>query len=72
MDAVSLTLGNYTVTAYFGGTIPLPGERFVLNDLRYNAVQAVGTLTIPASPIQIWLPIVFRCAARMRGCADAT
>ncbi len=61
LDSVPLPPGDYTVTAYFGGTIPLPGEPFTLNDPRYNPVQATGTLTVSPPPrATIWLPIVFR------------
>ncbi len=43
---VPLSLGTYTLDAYFSGTIPLPSQTLVLEDERYNPSSDSGTLNL--------------------------
>jgi hypothetical protein len=66
LQSLPLPAGTYNLTAFFAGTIPLPGETVTLEDLRYNPSSTSGTveITIPpldcslavASPDRAWPP----------------
>jgi hypothetical protein len=45
---VPLSLGTYTLDAYFSGTIPLPDQTLALEDERYNPSSDSGTLNLQA------------------------
>ncbi|MBI3242468.1 MAG: CSLREA domain-containing protein [Chloroflexi bacterium] len=45
LGSVPLPPGSYTVRAFFGGTIPVPGNPITLDDPRYNSSSATGALT---------------------------
>jgi hypothetical protein len=50
---IPLPPGDYAVTAYFSGVIPLPTATLTLDDERYEPSVASGALTVPqnASPV---------------------
>jgi hypothetical protein len=46
LGPVPLPAGTYTVTAYFNGTIPLPGQTITLDDGHYFPSTTAGTITV--------------------------
>ena len=65
LGLVPLPAGDYSVMAYFSGSIPLAGESLVLDDLNYLPSAAMGTLRIvttvtPEPTYQLWLPEIHK------------
>jgi CSLREA domain-containing protein len=50
LGKVPLPPGVYSITAYFSGVIPLPGETLTLDDARYTPSTASGSLTLSSTP----------------------
>ena len=46
LPGAPLPPGDYTVTAYFSGVVPLPSATLALTDERYEPSTASGSLTI--------------------------
>ena len=46
LGPVPLPAGNYTVAAYFNGSIPLPGQSITVDDGHYVPSTTAGTLTV--------------------------
>ncbi len=46
LPGAPLPPGDYTVTAYFSGVVPLPSATLVLTDERYEPSMTTGSLTI--------------------------
>jgi hypothetical protein len=57
---IPLPPGNYAVTVYFSGVIPLPTTTLTLDDVRFEPSVASGTLTIAANAPPVFLPMVSR------------
>ena len=65
LGLVPLPAGDYSVTAYFSGSIPLLGEPLVLDDVNYLPSTTMGTLRIvttvtPEPTYQLWLPEIHK------------
>ena len=50
LESVPLPGGLYTLTVYFSGVIPLPGQTVTLDDIRYLQSLATSEVTLPNTP----------------------
>lgn len=52
-DLAALPFGNYTLTVYFAGQIPMNGQLVTIDDERYLASSTAGTVVIDGTPIAV-------------------